>query len=289
MTTLPENRQLIILLLALTCLALSLAGPQAARGTEISTRAAPIQVSNAQVLDGPPWDLFLPLVATPPTGIMGRVTKNGAPAAEVRLRVLKPFSSGGSMEIASTTTDADGRYVFTDVPSLSAGEEYYVHFFNIESLADRLTFWRTTSITSYTQGQSVEMGEFDIANAALVSPPNGMVALPATFQWNVRPASPGDSYQVKLLQYGGASFESLMLGYVNTYELTSLPPTLSTNVEIRYYVWVYSPDGGSGASNFYVITFSDLGTEISPGLATALPRSPDDYETEHIRQVGPLP
>jgi hypothetical protein len=68
------------------------------------------------------------------------------------------------------------------VPSLTPGQRYYVRYRNYADTPGRLWVWGTRDLTSYAAGSAVEIGNFDIADIALVSPPAGAtVALPYTF------------------------------------------------------------------------------------------------------------
>jgi hypothetical protein len=92
------------------------------------------------------------------------------------------------------------------------------------------------------------MGEFDIANVALIAPSNGAtVTLPYTFQWAPRPGISSDSYEF-FMPGGSSHYGSTPLGYVGSFTLATLPAGF---VPGQYYYWgvyVYQPDGGYGIS-----------------------------------------
>jgi hypothetical protein len=76
------------------------------------------------------------------------------------------------------------------------------------------------------------------------------VALPCTFQWTPRIATPTDSYSFILFDpnSGYLLFSSPALGYASTCTLDSLPTGVSPGVEYAWSIKVYGPDRGSGQS-----------------------------------------
>ena len=233
---------------------------------------------------------FLPWIAQPTPGIFGHVTFNGAPAPSVWLNLC--FYNGSSWSLqAGTSTGADGSYAFSAVPGLSSGQAYYVRFMNQASLANgRLSMWETRLLTNYATREAVYIGDFDLADVPLISPyPGTNVALPATFQWMVRTATPGDSYQFELFDPSGSSdFTTPPLGYVNSYGLNSLPTGFATGTDYGWYVWVNSPDGGFGASFYYnPVTFSNTGYSLSQSLPTTVQRNLIERGEELLQRVAP--
>ena len=61
--------------------------------------------------------------------ISGRVLYNGSPAGGVGLEMRFYNGSAWSTQ-ASTTTAGNGTYQFTNLPSLSSGQSYYVRYLN---------------------------------------------------------------------------------------------------------------------------------------------------------------
>jgi hypothetical protein len=114
-----------------------------------------------------------------------------------------------------------------------------------------LLYWTTRSLSDYTAGSSVHIGDFDLADVALASPPDrATVTLPAEFRWTPRPASPTDSYVWAIFNsssywpwYWGPS-----LGYTGSYTRYSLPSGFNFGTQYTWYVEINSPDGGYGAS-----------------------------------------
>jgi 5-hydroxyisourate hydrolase-like protein (transthyretin family) len=183
-------------------------------------------------------------------GIFGQVTQTGGAAPGVPLQ-LRYFNGNAWATLATTTTGSDGRYAFTNLPSLGAGQKYYVRYENVTQTAGRLFVWSTRSLTAYTSGTAVELGSFDIADVALVGPPGGAnIDPPVLFQWTRRSATPGDSYILEI--YDPSDFQprwlSPLLGYAESYTVFGMPPGLSLNTPYAWDVIVVSPDGGSGVS-----------------------------------------
>lgn len=215
--------------------------------------------------NNPITQIFLPLVqkAKPRLGINGTVTENGAPATGVSLD-LRFYNGSYWSTLAITTTDADGDYFFTDIPSLGSGQRYYVRYQNTSTGGNpnRLWTWHTQSLTAYTAGSNVAIGNFDLANITLISPAdNATVNVPHTFQWTPRTASPTDIYEFDL--YDPYDFNPgfyPIVGYVGSYTLNSLPPGFGAGPLYVWEVWVYSPDGGFGISyETRVVFFSNTG------------------------------
>ncbi|MBI5034279.1 MAG: S8 family serine peptidase [Chloroflexi bacterium] len=187
-----------------------------------------------------------------PTGIYGHVTDTGTNAAGVSLE-LRFWNGSAWLTQATTTTDANGNYSFTGVPSLSGGQQYYVRYSN-SSTSSRLSGWWTQSLTSYTAGTNVAIGDFDLANIPLSSPGSGStVTLPYTFYWTRRTATTSDSYEYNLFDPADSNpwAYTSPLGYVNNYTVNSRPSGFYTGVTYGWLVGVYSLDGGYGQSYYY--------------------------------------
>ncbi len=127
-------------------------------------------------------------------GLYGRVTKGSAAATGVALH-LQRWDGANSVTVATTTTAADGGYVFTGVPSLPSGAIYYVVYSN-SSDSSAVSAWYGPDVAIYTAGASVPAGDFDIANVYVLSPaPGAAVTFPATFTWQPRGLGE-DNYQL---------------------------------------------------------------------------------------------
>jgi predicted outer membrane repeat protein len=226
--------------------------------------------------DGPVNYIFMPLVAKPkpPRGLYGIVQENGTPAASIPLS-LRYYNGSTWSTIATKTTAADGSYSFTGMPALSPGQRYSVLYQNTASgNPNRLWAWVTQAVSAYAPGSEFNIGNFDLANVALVSPdPGTTVSLPTTFRWTPRPASPTDSYEFNLFDYEDGDpyfYTDPPLGYVSAFTLHSLPPGFAPDVYYTWNIWVYSPDGGYGISywSYYVrfTTTSMISAETEPAV-----------------------
>ena len=75
---------------------------------------------------------------------------------------------------ATATTASDGSYSYLDLPSLDAGESYYVVYQNaVEgeySNPDLLWYYVTPSIETYFAGTDVFLSDFDLADIMLKTP-----------------------------------------------------------------------------------------------------------------------
>jgi hypothetical protein len=202
---------------------------------------------------GDEYYLNLPAVFKPPPGIFGRMTYHGLPFGAFAL-TLHLFNGSTYDSIDVAFPSADGQYRFEDVPSLGPGQRYYVRWLNPGD-DNLLAAWFTRELTAYNHGDSVNIGDFDVANIPLGAPPPGAVlTLPNLFTWGFRPATPYDSFEFNLLdpQDGNPWFwTDPPLGHVNEYGLHFLPAGFETHTWYGWYVAVHSPDGGYGVSYYF--------------------------------------
>jgi hypothetical protein len=258
--------------------------PSSAQAASLSSPTAVISANSAEstITSTSSFTIYLPIVSKPRPGISGRVTLNGVPAAGVSL-YLRFYDGSSFSTLAITTTAADGSYVFTNAPSLGPGQRYYVRYLNLSGTPGRLWTWGTRSLTAYSAGSMVEIGNFDIADIALVSPSGGAtVALPYTFQWTPRPATPSDSYEFDL--YDRTDHFYIVLSYVGSYTLNSLPLNFSPGVQYAWEIWVYSPDGGYGISYATrLVTFSNTDMSVTGVLQPLQLKTVRDVEDRHER------
>lgn len=223
--------------------------------------------ANVTITIRPPNMLYLPLVlrlkpppaATPtPTatasmasGLYGRVTKGGAAAAGIEIS-LHRYSETADEEMAATVTDADGRYLFTAVPTLPADFAYYVVYGPNDTDPSNIYVWYGPDITTYVAGTRVAAGDFDIANVALLSPASGAtVALPATFTWQRRGLS-GDTYQVIFDDPDSDDWwRTSDLGDVGSFTLSGLGEGMVYNKVYDWYLRVFRGSDSWGISYYY--------------------------------------
>lgn len=213
--------------------------------------------------------IFLPLVLKNPTtgSIYGSVTFNGTPIENISLK-LRFFDGTNTSTVATTSTAANGSFIFRHIPGLASGQKYYVLYENdSEEEEDKLFAWNTRALTAYNSDQHIEIGNFDIANIVITSPnTDTSVALPSTFLWVTRPATPNDSYAFNM--YDPEDQNPLFitkppLGYVNSFTLESLPAGFNINTPYFWEVYTYSADGGYGISKeIFAITFLNTGKSI---------------------------
>ena len=221
--------------------------------------------------------IFLPALFKPLPGISGLVTFQGAPLGNQPLE-LRFFDGSTWSTRASLATETDGTFLFTSVPALAPGQKYYVRFTNTAN-PKSLFRWGTQEITAFADEQRVDVGTFDVANIELSSPAAGAtVALPASFQWIARTATPSDNYEFDLAEPNTGNpffYTDPPLGYVSSYNLAHLPPGFKTNTPYIWYMWVYDTNGGYDLSYWaYYVRFSNTGSAQpsaqSPGwLCTA--------------------
>ena len=205
-------------------------------------------------------------------GIYGRVTQNGVSAAGIQLD-LRFFDGYAWSTLLSTTTNVYGMYGFPEAPSLFPGQYYYVLYQNPEDNPNRLWTWHTRSIGPYTSGDSVLIGNFDVATVNLVSPPSNVsLKFPVVFSWGQRPNSPTDSYELDLIgvYYPNATWWTDPLGYTGQYQLNGLPPGFVYYDQYAWEIWIYSPDGGYGVSyDAHLIQFNN--NPFRPELIEQIP------------------
>ncbi|MFN2198358.1 MAG: hypothetical protein ACK2UW_19720 [Anaerolineales bacterium] len=231
------------------------------------------------------------LTPFPNQGLYGRVTQNGSAVPNILLTLRRYNLAALAWEDAGVKfTDANGRFDFTGQRGLLPGEAYYVRYTNYALTPSRLFWWATPYQLSYSGG-SLAMGDFDIADVALLTPPDGTtVSIPASFTWQRRAATTTDSYAFHLYDdpsLPANEYISPALGYVSEYALTSLPIGFSTGTPNYWDVFVYPPGGqypdqGWGISlDLYQVTFSSATRqEVQPSAsAPAVPmRLPPDVD-----------
>lgn len=197
----------------------------------------------ADITFTPAFTAYLPVIVnSPPSipGIYGQATYQGTPIGGIEL-TLQQHINGSFYPVLTTTTQSDGRYLFTNVPDLAEFTAYVVRYMN-DGNPQYLGYYYSTFL-GYSQGAG---GDFDIANIVLVSPPNGAtVALPYTFQWVPRSDTPSDNYSV-VLACRTADWRYIHpVGYTGNFYLDHAP-----SADCRDYWWLVevmpSPDPTAG-------------------------------------------
>lgn len=220
------------------------------------------------VIQDPIWYTYLPLVSKPLpplTGIYGRVTYLGAPASghQVTLQLCNRLTALNWTcpvnQSQSVSTQIDGSYQFTTAASLGANQKYRVAFYNyyLSGNPNYLTAAGGPDILSYTSGQTVAGGTFDVANVSLLEPTDAItIEAPFVFRWTPRTIDLSDSYQLSLWNASDESiyFYSPLLGHVGSYTLTSLP----ANFPPGTYAWqvlLHSSTGWGTSFETRLVTF----------------------------------
>jgi hypothetical protein len=212
----------------------------------------------------------------PPRGIYGLITQSGVPVAGITV-TLQLREGNTTTAVETITTDTNGNYFFLNAPSLGGEQRYFVFYPNAENVASRVSFWAGFLINSYVAGQEISGTDFDIANITLVNPPPAsVVTLPTTFTWNLRPSSPGDSYEFNLIDDETQQlyfYTNPPLGYVGSYLLDALPSNMVYDEGYAWTVWAYGPGGSPSTGNFgaaylaYGITFVESAAPTHTPLA----------------------
>lgn len=208
-------------------------------------------------------NVYLPGVITvrPAPGISGRVTLNGAPVSNtvVELRFFDGYSWSTRANVA--LHPFNGSFLFSDVPSLGPGQLYYVLYRRELSYNPGLTLWSTRTLTSYTKGDSVFIGAFDVADAPLLEPADeAAVYFPVNFRWGPRGVAPTDSYEFNLFDpYDLDPYLYAILGYTGEFTLYSLPPVLNIGDLYAWYIGINALDGGYGIGEMRLIYFENTG------------------------------
>ena len=178
------------------------------------------------------------------------MTYKGANAAGIAL-ALRRWDGSSYTTQSSTTTEGDGRYKFTDAPTLPAGQSYYVRYSN-GSNSNYLSGCYNPDINSYGAGDSVAGGDFDIANVALLSPTSGYSStLPITFQWAIVGFPATRIVGPCSTSAPTRGWITYNLGAVDKFTLTALPSDANYSQQYGWYVAVYKGADSYGESYYY--------------------------------------
>ncbi len=255
---------------------------------------------------------FLPLVMrvvptptptpTPRLGINGRLTYHGSAASGLKLSLVR-YDGANTYLVAATVTGSDGRYNFAGVPSLPAGQEYYVEYDNTPSDPNPgpgyLYSWYGNRITTYTAGATAAGGDFDVADIPLVSPAYGAyVTLPAWFSWTSRGIS-GDNYRLFFYYPAGYSVAaSNYLGGSTSFYLGGLPAGWPSGSGYFWWVDVFrgsNPDstpynyGTSYGTGWVTIYYSAGALQGASASGSSLAPAPRELERMGIGRAASAP
>ena len=201
------------------------------------------------MVHSPTWQIYLPLVLRyrplPPEGIYGRITYLGTPVSghQIELELCDRQHTSNWLCTTSQTvlTQLDGSYQFTTATTLGVNQKYEIDFYNYPDYGrgnpSYLGVATGPDILSYTAGQTMPGGTFDVADVPLLEPTDGITTgLPVVFRWTPRVIGPSDSYQVSIWNANDESiyFLSPFLGHVGSYTLRSLPANFTPGT----YAWL---------------------------------------------------
>ncbi len=188
-----------------------------------------------------------------PSVFYGQVTAKGVVTSGVHLNLH--FFDGVKWSMPVTvTTDANGTYAFPPMPALGPNQQYFVAYSNKVNRSGPafLWYWQCEPVSVYPTTDDLRC-DFDLAGIKLQSPPSpALLSPPATFTWERRPATPGDTY-------GFSLWDPLTiignLGQVNSYTLSRVPDHFGPN---RLYYWapeVYNAYGGGWGYEARLVRF----------------------------------
>ena len=230
-----------------------------------------------------------PATPTPASrsGIYGQVRYKGVGIGGINL-LLRSCPVGDDCELATSavtqaTSDEDGYYRFIGVPSLPAGETYFVYYYNHPDGGNDpddqfLWRWYGRDITAYTAGASIAGGDFDIADLLLTGPDTASTTLPAIFTWTPRGLG-GERYAWELFDpETGATLCSSDPADDPAFTLTAADFTNacggSYGVEYGWFAWAvqgatWQNNQGFGDSYYFMsITFEEGNSRTATPLRT---------------------
>lgn len=206
--------------------------------------------------------------------LTGTVTDNNAPASGTE--VLLRFYDGSIWStFASTLTDSNGNYEFTDLPPLSENQSFHVRWNNNSSNSNQLWAWICWGITSSTTNPDAYKCNFDLDNMDMLSPsPGETISLPYTFTWDKRTITT-DDYELVLADASDLDpwwWTYPSLGFVDSYTLNSLPDGFVPGEEYGWWLWVNGPDGYGVSYYYYNVTFANAGFAEVESVFTPMPK-----------------
>jgi hypothetical protein len=174
---------------------------------------------------------------------------------------LRFWNGYGWSTYATTTTNTNGEYLFTNLPLLSGSQVVYARWLNTMGDTNRLWTWNCNQISTESISREYTC-YFDLKNIPLVSPASGSaVPLPQTFTWTPRGFS-GENYEFDLYDINDPNlyFYAWPLGNVGSYALTSLPLGFATGSPYVWEIWTCTDYDGCGLSyDYWYVTFTSSG------------------------------
>jgi M6 family metalloprotease-like protein len=226
-----------------------------------------------------PYKLYLPVTLnTTNTEYTGLVHSNGLAMQGITVKLAYTVDNWSNSDIvATTTTDKDGRYKFTNMPVVGGSKQYLAYFYNPSD--DRyLYFFECIPVVN----NNSSFCEMNIKDVVMTNPlPHAEnITLPYYFSWQKRNTS-SDSYYWTLYDYYGFVGYAGPLGYVGGATIWSL-----NNVSSNYiYFWsmdVETPYGFGSGYYMRQIVFSGVG---SPGLSQPRGQILQGNPVFHLPQV----
>lgn len=208
--------------------------------------------------------IYLPLVfsnlpsavvhAATGTVYSGTVTAQGQPVLGTAVNL--DFFDGQSWSTYTTTTDYQGRYLFSSLPPLDNGKLYYISWLNRSGDASKLGVWACWPVTINTQPYEDYRCDFDVSGVALQNR-SATSAFPAHFAWQPRNIAT-DTYEFNLIDPTNLAtwwWTDPALGYTSSYTLTTLPTNFVPNRPYGWFIWLYSQEGYGLSYYYQQITF----------------------------------
>ena len=219
----------------------------------------------AQVVDR----IHLPVVYRghlPSGAITGRLLNLGGAEVGTVIELVK-YSVPCCTELATftATTSLSGTFSFETPMGLRTNERYYLRYNNPTQFGPpnaydttRVLSWTSFDLTAYTYNEVAAFPDIDVGNVSL-NPNPDVVPVPFQFGWGRRAPYPTESYDLLLTDQGPNFFGTGPLGYVDHYDLASLPGGFAYDTPYIWGVHIASPTAGEGYSFFFGVIFGSGG------------------------------
>lgn len=204
--------------------------------------------------------------ATPANAIYGWITYKDAPVAGIVLKLAYWDGVGWHSTSYVATTDSLGRYAFSGVATVGAGQWYEVVYGPNTTDPRYLNGWYGPNVEAYDAATSRYGGDFDIADISLQTPNDGdAVPIYFTFSW-LRRSTPTDTHGwVMFDETSGDWWATGELGAQSTFSLTELPEGAVYGKQYGWYAQVFNWPNSVGDSFYYRrVTFIATATANMP-------------------------
>jgi hypothetical protein len=208
-------------------------------------------ITKIKVFDSIPllgYPVYIPIISAGSgrqPGISGRVLYKTCGISDIPLQ-LRHYAGGNWSTIATTLSQIDGSFVFTNIPTLKSGEQYYVLFQNSIENTELAASWSSPLIPSYISGEEKALNNAEISTISNETPANQeYIYTPHEFLWGLR-YWVTSNYEFNLINPANTSirFTSPSLGNVRQYRLITLPDDF---ISEKWYIWYITdntPDRG---------------------------------------------